>query len=282
LCTLAGCLSVDSLPMAEQRSLEAARLRGKLQTLELQLGQLAAGSDTALFISEAEQEDADAIPLLIGEATAAASDLEEKRKSMEQEIGARKSELANIKGSAEAAEAADRAESIKAQIRDAAERYIRVRMASAILHREIESYRSQHQGPLMRRASELFRALTAGSFQQLRVGYDKNDEAIIVGVRTGGEEVSIDGMSDGTKDQVYLSLRLASVEAFVERNEPVPFIVDDVFVNFDDRRAAAALEVFGALSRKIQVIMFTHHEHLVEVARRTTARDVLVEHRLSH
>lgn len=51
----------------------------------------------------------------------------------------------------------------------------------------------------MRRASELFGALTAGSFQQLRVGYDKNDEAIIVGVRAGGEEVSIDGMSDGTK-----------------------------------------------------------------------------------
>jgi len=58
--------------------------------------------------------------------------------------------------------------------------------------------------------------------------------------------------------------------------------VDDVFVDFDDKRAAAAIEVLGTLSRKVQVIMLTHHEHLVEVARRTTARDVMVEHRLSH
>lgn len=75
-------------------------------------------------------------------------------------------------------------------------------------------------------------------------------------------------MSEGTSDQLYLALRLALLERALENREPVPFTVDDILIMFDDDRTAAALKLFAQLSRKSQVIYFTHHRHLVELARK--------------
>ena len=48
----------------------------------------------------------------------------------------------------------------------------------------------------------------------------------------------------------------------------MPFIVDDVLVDFDDERAQAALRALSSLAQKTQVILFTHHLQVVEQARR--------------
>ena len=66
----------------------------------------------------------------------------------------------------------------------------------------------------------------------------------------------MEGMSDGTTYQLYLALRLASLETYLKNNEPMPFIVDDILIRFDDKRATAALQVLAELSTKTQVIFF--------------------------
>ena len=73
-------------------------------------------------------------------------------------------------------------------------------------------------------------------------------------------------MSDGTCDQLYLALRLASLETWLEHHEPLPLIVDDILLNFDDERAVATLKVLSDLARQTQVLFFTHHAHLVKIA----------------
>jgi uncharacterized protein YhaN len=120
--------------------------------------------------------------------------------------------------------------------------------------------------------------LTAGSFAELKPEVDERDRVVLAGVRGGSREAVLpDAMSEGTRDQLYLALRLASVEHILKRQEPIPFIVDDVLVNFDDQRAVAALLALAELSRMTQVIMFTHHSHIVELARSSLpATDVFV------
>ena len=76
-------------------------------------------------------------------------------------------------------------------------------------------------------------------------------------------------MSDGTRDQLYLSLRLASLERYLEENEPLPFILDDLLVNFDDIRAAETMKVLGEFAKKTQVLFFTHHRSFVNLAEKT-------------
>ncbi len=74
-------------------------------------------------------------------------------------------------------------------------------------------------------------------------------------------------MSEGTQDQLYLALRLASLRDQLNHHEPWPFIVDDILIKFDDRRALATLEVLEEIGKQSQEILFTHHAHLIELAR---------------
>jgi uncharacterized protein YhaN len=90
--------------------------------------------------------------------------------------------------------------------------------------------------------------------------------ATLPSAASSGERVTVDGMSDGTCDQLYLSLRIASLESWLKHHEPIPFIVDDILMNFDDARAVATLQVLADLAQQTQVIFFTHHQHLLELA----------------
>ncbi len=76
-------------------------------------------------------------------------------------------------------------------------------------------------------------------------------------------------MSTGTADQLYLALRVAAIEDYLDHADPLPFIADDLFINFDEKRAAAGFRVLDELAKKTQVLFFTRHEHLVDVARKT-------------
>ncbi|GAB4166187.1 MAG: hypothetical protein Fur0039_02770 [Rhodocyclaceae bacterium] len=89
---------------------------------------------------------------------------------------------------------------------------------------------------------------------------------MLLGVRPDAARVPVNGMSQGTRDQLFLSLRLAAVERHIDGRGPFPVVVDDLLVQFDDDRALATLEVLGELSARTQVLFFTHHEHLVELA----------------
>ena len=73
-----------------------------------------------------------------------------------------------------------------------------------------------------------------------------------------------------------LSLRLASLEKYLEQNEPLPVILDDLLVNFDDRRSAETLQVLGEFAQKTQVLFFTHHQSLVDLAREVVPRSKII------
>ena len=170
-------------------------------------------------------------------------------------------------GSAHAAEAAEKMEQIAARIRRLVEQYARIKLASMVLKDEIERYREEHQEPVLHIASGFFSELTLGSFAGLQADVDDNGNPILVGLRPDKTHVSVEGMSDGTCDQLYLALRLATLEWRLETSEPMPFIVDDILVNFDDDRSKATLKILEDISKKTQVILFTHHSRIVDEAK---------------
>ena len=89
------------------------------------------------------------------------------------------------------------------------------KIAAMMLSRAVEQYREKHQGPLISRASELFSRMTLHAFNRLRADYDDKGNPVLVGIRPEtGAPVHVEGMSDGTADQLFLALRLASQEEF--------------------------------------------------------------------
>ena len=161
-------------------------------------------------------------------------------------------------------------------MQETAERYVRVKTSTMLLQWAIDRYRREKQAPLLRRAGELFKLITRDSFSGLQVEYDNQDKAHLTGVRPNGSVVPVSGMSSGTADQLYLALRVASIEDYLERAESLPFIADDLFINFDDQRATAGFALLGKLSRTTQVLFFTHHQHLVDIALQSLGASVSI------
>jgi uncharacterized protein YhaN len=280
MCSRANCREPEELVGIEDRSNQARGLDEELKVVSGQLLAHAGGGTVEELVRESETIDTDGLPGQIAELRGQVQALEGEISQVEQTIGKEKGEIARMDGSSRAAEATERAQSSLAQIRDGVERYIRLRLAVTILRAEVEQYRAKNQGPILKRASEMFAALTIESFAGLRTNFDETDKPVLVGVRPSGAEVGVEGMSGGTCDQLYLALRLASLENHLEAHEPMPFVIDDILVNFDNSRSEATLRVLAEISKKTQIIFFTHHEHLIALAESSVSSNVLVIHRM--
>lgn len=186
------------------------------------------------------------------EVAAAANALGEARKAFE----------ALDQSSRAAVDAAADAEAAKADMKAEAEVYVLKRAQWFLLRWAMDQYRDRRQAPLLTRASALFRTLTLGRFVDFRIDYEPVTPRLL-GLREDRQTlVPIEGMSEGTRDQLFLALRLAAVDQSIAAGVRVPFIADDLFVNFDDDRAEAGLTVLADLAASTQVLFFTHHAHL--------------------
>lgn len=280
MCEEAGCSRYEELPEVEEHSSKRRQIEVKLNDLDEQLLRLSAGATVEDFIQDSGGIDPDWIEPQVINLNEEINALEEEKSPLNQTIGEERRELKMMDGSARAVELAEDAQTILAKLETDVERYVHLMLASTVLAQAIERYREKHQGPILKRTNKLFAHLTLNSFEGVRADFDDHDNPVLVGVRMGGEEVRVEGMSDGTTDQLYLALRLASLETYLKNNEPMPFIVDDILIRFDDKRATAALQVLAELSTKTQVIFFTHHQHLVELAETNIDSSILFKHSL--
>ncbi len=274
----AGCATADDLPEIETRAQRTQILRLRLGEIEEQLVR-----HNARPIEEVVRETAGFdLDTLARQTSDLADEIAELERQVEGAQGAdfrAKQELDAIDGGPAAAEARQNLSALCARIAKDARAYARARLAAAVLNRVIQVYQDRHQGPLLRRAAQLFERITLGSFAGLTADY-QDDRQVLLGVRPSDERVAVAGMSQGTRDQLFLSLRLAAIEQHLDGREPMPVIIDDLLVQFDDDRALATMQVLAELSRKTQVLFFTHHRHLVNLARNSSAGSAITVHDL--
>src|SRR6185436_2693065 len=136
--------------------------------------------------------------------------------------------------------------------------------------------------PLLATSSSLFARLTLGAFSGIKAGFDEKDRPSLRCVRAdGATEVDVTGLSEGTRDQLYLSLRLASLLRRADVAEPMPLVLDDVLIQFDDERSRAALGVIAEVAQRMQVLFFTHHARMADLARAAVPASALTVHELA-
>jgi uncharacterized protein YhaN len=158
-------------------------------------------------------------------------------------------------------------------------RYAALAIAGHIIEQQVAEYAETHQGTLIVRASHYLNLLTDGSFHRLRA-VNNGDVNVLNAVNRAGTDMTINGLSEGTRDQLFLALRLAALEEYLKTNEPQPLILDDTFVHFDDTRTRNAFSALVEFSASTQVIYFTHHRACVEAAI-AAAQDAVDVHDLS-
>ncbi len=265
LVRLAGCAGPEQLAGVEARAERARELARQLAREEAELAEAGDGRPLAELREEVAGLDRDALRAeLAALETRLTQELDPEYKRLLQARSEAQQAFQGMAGDDAAARLAEEAAQLRAELREQAEHYLRLRLAARVLRDEIEAYRRRHRDPILARATAYFQKLTCGAFQGVDARLDDNDQPLLVGLRPDGEALGVEAMSTGSRDQLYLALRLASLEHFLERLEPLPFVVDDVLVQFDDARTRATLEALAEFSRHTQVIVFSHHRRVRE------------------
>ncbi|MFP4500945.1 MAG: AAA family ATPase [Candidatus Hydrogenedentota bacterium] len=281
LCAEAGADAEEALPEAEERAACRRTCEEKMAEVEEELRQDAQGAAVDDFVAEARAEAVENLAARIQTLTQECETAAQHERALDNQKVRAQADLDRHDGSAEAAEANEEIQRLLAQIAADAARYGRLHIARESLRRAIEIYREQHQAPLITRASELFTRLTRGRYTEVRTDFDDNGDPVLHAIRQGeAAPLGLDALSDGAADQLYLALRIASVEEYAAVHEPIPFVLDDVFINFDNDRAAAGLQILAELAGETQILFFTHHQHLVALAQENLPAAALHVHTL--
>ncbi|KVN88815.1 chromosome segregation protein SMC [Burkholderia ubonensis] len=266
LLAMAGVEAIDAaLPLAE-RSDRHRQLRQSLDAAREALVRDGDGLSREAIEAEIAEQDLADVPALLESAKQALGDVGKRLNELAQKQVVAEQAFGAIDGQANAAVAEAKRQEALAAMGDAAEQYLEAATASRLLKWATDRYRDQKQGPMLKRAGEIFAGLTLGEFARLTVDTERTPPALHA-KRTKGAAVEVTGMSEGTRDQLFLALRIAALELQLRNRTALPFVADDLFINFDDTRAKAGLEALRDLSTRTQVLFLTHHDHLLPLVK---------------
>jgi uncharacterized protein YhaN len=262
------CGAVDRAALAraieDSRSLRQART--DILALEQSILKDGDGHPLERLLEEAQGFDPEAVQGEADRLEEAIAELDTEVAIAAQSVGEAKQIFHALDHGDDAALAAADAEQARSAMAAEAEAYLIRKAQVVMLKWGVEKYRQRRQNPLLARASQFFATLTLGRYTDLQIDLDDDQPRLVGLCADGASTVTVEGMSDGTADQLFLALRLAALEQSLETGIALPFLADDLFINFDDKRAHAGFKVLGELARKTQVLFFTHHEHLRKIA----------------
>jgi len=258
------------------------QVQRQIATFRDNLSGLARGQTVDNFLARIQAEDIEALPQK-------KETLQNQKQEVEASLQTVRATLFELNSQRQALEAVgdeaahyrQQAESCGARLRQDASRFLRLRLAAHFLQIQIERFRKENQGPLLAKSGQIFQSITRGAFSGLGAEFNADDIPILVGLRSDQSSVPVGGMSDGSRDQLYLALRLAALDRYIEQHEPMPLILDDLLITFDDDRTIAILPQLATLAQRTQIFLFTHHDHLVELCRRTLGENTFHLHRLN-
>lgn len=267
--------------LAELRELEmtSQRCEALLERRAFLVGALKDKADTSsleALATEAARSDHRQLTARSEELSDELESLNEEISRAEAELGGKELVLARFH-TTDAVEARQLCATRFDEARELLHRYLVLRTAQELLGREVHRYAERFAGPLTERASELFRRLTLDRYAGLRASWSSDT---LMCLTRAGREKEVGELSKGTRAQLYLALRLASLEAYFRRHPKVPLVFDDLFVDFDDERASAAFEILGELAGEIQILYFTHLARDLERAEDSVQNGRLFEHRI--
>jgi uncharacterized protein YhaN len=137
-------------------------------------------------------------------------------------------------------------------------------LARLLEHAEA-AFREAHQPDLLRRAERHLDRITGGRYTRILTGRGEDANALHLHAKHLPRPTLVDSpLSTGTREQVYLALRLAIVDHLDEGKETLPLLLDEILVNWDPGRRRRVLDLLRELAHDRQIFLFTCHPHLAE------------------
>ncbi|MCP3966971.1 MAG: AAA family ATPase [Lentisphaerae bacterium] len=185
--------------------------------------------------------------------------------------GSIENELQNITSDDQLIQLRNERERVIQQVRDAAGEWAVYVTANTILNKSIARYEREKQPEVLRQASEIFKNFTSGRYIGISKPLESDELQILTSNKT---MMNVTQLSRGTREQLYLAMRLGLIEQYEQQTEALPVVFDDILVNFDQQRLQTAVKTLNKFAEKRQVIMLTCHKFVRDILLKNGASEV--------
>ena len=150
----------------------------------------------------------------------------------------------------------EQVEADKQRLRDLAMDWARSQLAVTLIDKAVLKYEKTGQPEVLKAATNFFSIFTGGAYVNIYKPAHEEGLRVMDAART---VKTIDDLSTGTVQQLYLAIRFGLIQNFERQSEPMPIIMDDLLVNFDDVRTQATMQQIVDFAQARQVIYLTCH-----------------------
>jgi uncharacterized protein YhaN len=264
LLTLAGVENEKAFRQAAADWARVADLKRQEAELSLRIQTtLAGGRFNEKDVTEVFETEGRDVKVRWDQRQAQLAEIRSRLAQIHERRGAAAHEMQSLANDRQMGQAALELGAVEVQLESAIRRWKILTIVSRLLEVVRKRYETDRQPETLREASQYLVRLTDGHYRRVWMPLDRRGLLI---ENDQGESLSLDVLSRGTREAVFIGLRLALVGSFSRRGATVPLVLDDVLVNFDTARVRCAAEVLCDFARQgHQVIMFTCHEHITDI-----------------
>lgn len=145
----------------------------------------------------------------------------------------------------------------KSELQNNIKKWVRIKIIEQAIKDTLEEMKEQKLPNVLHEAAMYFSYLTAERYKKIMFVED-----IFVAVNKDDDQITISELSQATKEQAYLALRL-SLAKEKYKTAPFPLLLDDPFVHFDTLRTAKVVQLLSTLQRDHQILFFSCQERMI-------------------
>ncbi|MCD9025605.1 AAA family ATPase [Cohnella silvisoli] len=244
-------LRIDERCLALRKEAREIGLRlesGRDQDAQAQLHELLASYDEATLSAMLSEQK-----ILLAAEEQERSDLLDRRGRLTQELDRLRSE-------AELEDKGARLREMQSKLEQLSERYAILALSDQLIVQTKAVFEDEKQPEVLQKSSRYLQQMTNGAYIRILA---PGDTPTLLAETHDRKLLDSSFLSRGTQEQLYLAMRFALCDA-ASPVHPLPLLLDDLFVHFDERRLTHTLPVLEDLAQTRQVLMFTCHRHAAQ------------------
>ena len=156
-----------------------------------------------------------------------------------------------------------RAQSMNEKLKEKLKSWLAASVCQSILKKSQDAQEEKVWPELMNDISKYSAKITNSKYEKVLIS-ELGNFTDVLAVNKRGTDIDSKRLSSGTRDQIYLAIRLALAEQYSRKIEALPLLMDDIMVNYDLDRLASSVEMINELSDSQQIFIFTCHKHILE------------------
>jgi len=268
------CAEVDTFNHKYETCTKRTELNNEIATLKQQIQYVTGlGERYDVFIESLANTDIFSIETSLTEASEKVKQLGKEIDENNVELGSLDNQLKRLTNELDISQKQDQLEQLKQQLYDACMDWLRFQAAVTLIEKAMMKYEKTGQPEVLKDTAVFFKAFTSGAYTNV---YKPAEEDVLRVIDVKGLPKGVEVLSTGTKQQLYLAIRFGLVQACERQSEPMPIIMDDLLVNFDDMRTPETIKHISNFAKERQIIYLTCHGSTRDALRKAGANLIVL------